>query len=73
MTNKQPETPAVAGEDAAASFAAKPEPSPILGVRQKRIGDRASLSPVTGGPKEDRTPDLCIANAALSQLSYRPV
>lgn len=26
-----------------------------------------------GGPKEDRTPDLCIANAALSQLSYRPV
>ena len=25
-----------------------------------------------GGPKEDRTPDLCIANAALSQLSYRP-
>ncbi|CDW93168.1 hypothetical protein THICB2_30209 [Thiomonas sp. CB2] len=27
---------------------------------------------VFGGPKEDRTPDLCIANAALSQLSYRP-
>ena len=27
---------------------------------------------VYGGPKEDRTPDLCIANAALSQLSYRP-
>ncbi len=25
-----------------------------------------------GGPEEDRTPDLCIANAALSQLSYRP-
>jgi hypothetical protein len=25
-----------------------------------------------GGPKEDRTPDLRIANAALSQLSYRP-
>lgn len=25
-----------------------------------------------GGAKEDRTPDLCIANAALSQLSYRP-
>ena len=24
------------------------------------------------GPEEDRTPDLCIANAALSQLSYRP-
>ena len=27
---------------------------------------------ILGGPKEDRTPDLCIANAALSQLSYRP-
>lgn len=25
-----------------------------------------------GGPKGDRTLDLCIANAALSQLSYRP-
>ena len=27
---------------------------------------------LNGGPEEDRTPDLCIANAALSQLSYRP-
>ena len=26
-----------------------------------------------GGAEEDRTPDLCIANAALSQLSYFPV
>ncbi len=26
-----------------------------------------------GGPKGIRTLDLCIANAALSQLSYRPV
>ena len=26
----------------------------------------------SGGAEEDRTPDLCIANAALSQLSYRP-
>ncbi len=25
-----------------------------------------------GGPNEDRTHDLCIANAALSHLSYRP-
>ena len=25
-----------------------------------------------GGRGEDRTPDLCIANAALSQLSYAP-
>ena len=27
---------------------------------------------VFGGDEEDRTPDLCIANAALSQLSYTP-
>ena len=27
---------------------------------------------VGGGEEEDRTPDLCIANAALSQLSYPP-
>ena len=26
-----------------------------------------------GGAEEDRTPDLRIANAMLSQLSYRPV
>ena len=25
-----------------------------------------------GGAEEDRTPDLRIANATLSQLSYRP-
>ena len=28
---------------------------------------------ITGGPEEARTPDLCVANAALSQLSYKPV
>ena len=27
---------------------------------------------VIGGEEEDRTPDLRIANAALSQLSYPP-
>ena len=31
----------------------------------------ASVTKV-GGRGEDRTPDLCIANAALSQLSYAP-
>ena len=29
-------------------------------------------TPESGGAEEDRTPDLCIANAALSQLSYGP-
>ncbi len=28
---------------------------------------------VIGGVEEDRTPDLRIANAALSQLSYNPI
>jgi hypothetical protein len=31
------------------------------------------LGEVLGGPEEDRTPDLRIANATLSQLSYRPM
>ena len=31
------------------------------------------LEEVLGGPEEDRTPDLRIANATLSQLSYRPM
>ncbi len=30
------------------------------------------LSFVTGGAREDRTPDLMIANHSLSQLSYDP-
>ena len=28
---------------------------------------------MVGGAEEDRTPDLRIANATLSQLSYRPI
>ena len=32
----------------------------------------AKLQELDGGAKGDRTPDLGIANAALSQLSYRP-
>jgi hypothetical protein len=32
----------------------------------------AVAGPGSGGEEEDRTPDLCIANAALSQLSYFP-
>jgi hypothetical protein len=34
---------------------------------------RSRLLPDTGGAEEDRTPDLRIANATLSQLSYRPM
>jgi len=35
-------------------------------TRQSRIGCK------TGGPEEDRTPGLIVANDALSQLSYGP-
>src|SRR3569832_952518 len=31
------------------------------------------LGNLNGGAEEDRTPDLRIANATLSQLSYRPM
>ena len=36
----------------------------IVGLKPKEFG--------CGGEEEDRTPDLCIVNAALSQLSYFP-
>jgi hypothetical protein len=41
-------------------------------------GNLAHLTPlvlhsISGGAEEDRTPDLRIANAMLSQLSYRPI
>tara|TARA_X000001036_G_C20462962_1_gene718233 strand:+ start:434 stop:589 length:156 start_codon:yes stop_codon:yes gene_type:complete len=32
-----------------------------------------STCPLNGGAGEDRTPDLCSASAALSQLSYGPI
>ena len=39
---------------------------------RKRENSRWLFS-LFGGPEEDRTLDLCIANAALSQLSYGPI
>ena len=40
---------------------------------KKRGAQLGSGTPVnSGGPEGDRTPDLCVANAALSRLSYRP-
>ena len=37
----------------------------------KKNGAKRTL-PRRGGPEGDRTLDLCVANAALSQLSYKP-
>ena len=39
---------------------------------QRRESRAGPGSPGIGGAEEDRTPDLRIANATLSQLSYRP-
>jgi hypothetical protein len=53
--------------------------SPIERVGIQRIGKRthfvrqASSSTEESGAEGSRTLDLCIANAALSQLSYRPM
>ena len=38
----------------------------------KKKGAEKFRALMCGGPNEDRTHDLRIANAALSQLSYRP-
>lgn len=44
------------------------------GGPKKKPADRRDLRAFlkSGGAKEDRTPDLVIANDALSQLSYGP-
>ena len=42
----------------------------VLKRKMRNLSDYASKD---GGPEGDRTLDLRIANAALSQLSYRPI
>ncbi len=39
---------------------------------EERDNDRRNGQEEIGGAEEDRTPDLRIANATLSQLSYGP-
>ena len=41
------------------------------GYKEERA-EKARISLIFGGDEEDRTPDLRIANATLSQLSYVP-
>src|SRR5687767_1790101 len=45
-----------------------------ISLHARRASDRGPLAlhVVSGGVEEDRTPDLRIANATLSQLSYHP-
>jgi hypothetical protein len=42
---------------------------PQNSVQQKEATEAASCAKNSGGRQEDRTPDLRVANAALSQLS----
>ncbi len=49
----------------------RPEPR-VLKRKNPQIAEIYGFFPNSGGAKEDRTPDLVIANDALSQLSYGP-
>ena len=42
---------------------------PQMSVQQKEAAEATSFARNFGGRQEDRTPDLRVANAALSQLS----
>ncbi len=64
---------------ACATFLSESGSLPGFRERTGRTADRRQviLNLISGrftfsGAEEGRTPDLCIANAALSQLSYRP-
>ncbi len=50
-----------------------PEPRTVCGTRIRKRPTENSWALNFGGAEEDRTPDLRIANATLSQLSYRPI
>src|SRR4051794_7009627 len=45
----------------------------LFGGRSTRLPVNPHVTCVSGGADEDRTHDLRIANATLSQLSYRPI
>ena len=44
----------------------------LFSVGKKTISGISQALNINGGAEEDRTPDLRIANATLSQLSYGP-
>ena len=44
----------------------------VVDTNKKANRDAVGFLSESGGAEEDRTPDLRIANATLSQLSYRP-
>ncbi len=63
----------------AVSAAGRPLPIRVTGIRcqpkkadEKKPPEKIRRFLYSGGDEEDRTPDLRIANATLSQLSYVP-
>ena len=50
----------------------RPTPRVVRGKATKAKANPEELALKSGGEEEDRTPDLRIANATLSQLSYPP-
>lgn len=44
-----------------------------ISVQKRKMRNRSDYAFRCGGPEGDRTLDLRVANAALSQLSYEPV
>jgi hypothetical protein len=62
-------------QSGARSLGIQAEPSGAMRTMKSalRTADFEVYMGVCGGVEEDRTPDLRIANATLSQLSYHPV
>jgi hypothetical protein len=46
---------------------------PLYSVLAFQRSQQAVFSPRSGGDEGTRTPDFCLAKAALSQLSYIPI
>ena len=67
---KRPETGLLAGPHPHHS---RPEPRVARGFQAGKRARGLFRARLDGGDEEDRTPDLRIANAALSQLSYVPI
>ena len=63
--------------DTSMTLKSEPEAHPEPKVPWRGFGDGGGCRPpgvgIVGGAEGDRTPDFCLAKAALSQLSYSPV
>ncbi|EHJ61821.1 YGGT family protein [Novosphingobium pentaromativorans US6-1] len=71
-SRKEQPCPNNAGDGPSQSGTQTKNPAAPDRVRSGSLPDQRKSS-ITGGAEGDRTPDLVIANDALSQLSYGPV